>query len=196
MALYSILYSLFPLLLIIGIGYLLVRSRQNRQKEISSRQALIGYFYSVTAASVIMIVIGLIYFMHVAISRAYTNSAIVDEIILAIVMSIVGTLLCISHIYGRRAYEKAKGQSSGKARKAYHIFMLALSSLTGIVILPLAIYSTLSHHFTTPSRYYSSNPSIELAIAVVIIPIWAYYLFMVIKEARANGTEEESQEAD
>jgi len=113
-----------------------------------------GYFYSVTAAGVIMTTIGLAYFTKVAISHAYTSSGIAEEIVLAIAMSVVGVIFYASHIYGRRAYEKAKGKSSMKARRAYHIFMLALSSITGLVSLPWAIYSTISHHFADAGRYY------------------------------------------
>ncbi len=190
---FSLLYTIFPILFVIGIVYLLVRARQNRPTEITAQQALTGYFYIVAAAGVIMTTVGLVYFMKVAISRAYTSDGIEQEIILAVVMSIVGIILYASHIYGRKAYEKAKGQPSINARKAYHILMLALSSLTGLIALPWAIYSTISHHYEIPSIYerYLSNPSTELALAVVVIPIWAYYLCMVIKEAKINGGEEQ-----
>jgi len=78
-------------------------------------------------------------------------------------------------------------------RRTYLFFMLIVYGITGIISLPLAIYQTIDYHIAdTPlyGRPHSNEPSTELAIAIVIVILWAYFMFRVLREVRQRDSGE------
>jgi len=67
---------------------------------------------------------------------------------------------------------------------------LSIASLAGLVSLPLAIHRVVSYYVVEqPSYHHHGFPSTEAAVAIVVVPLWVYYLYRVIREAarRRNG---------
>lgn len=186
----ALTYSL-PIVILAGIVYLIVRSCNDQRRGTTSYRALMVYFYLVTGASVINMAIGLILFAGVAVSRAFTSDGISATLILASTLLGTGLVICVSHIYGRRFLERKMGKVPPTARLTYLFSMLVCFSIAGLVSLPLAVYQTV-HHFIEGSSYSHDDPSMELAVAMVIVPLWAYYLLQVLRDIRQNkGRESE-----
>ncbi|MBL7120113.1 MAG: hypothetical protein ISS53_05465 [Dehalococcoidia bacterium] len=188
----SVLAFLLPILVVVALVNF-VRGRGDQRNGFNPYQALINYFYLVTGASVITMAVGLVYLCKVAVSRAFDGGEIADDLTLAFVLLGTGMMICILHVFGRRAMEKREDKSTTTIRRRYLFFMLAVSSITGLVSLPLAIYRIISYHIVEPSYFPGSYPyyepplhapSAELAVAIVFVPLWAYYLFRVLREIR------------
>ncbi len=178
----SVLAFLLPILVVVALVNF-VRGRGDQRNGFTPYQALISYFYLVTGASVITMAVGLVYFCKVAVSRAFDGGEIADDLTLAFVLLGTGMMICILHVFGRHAMEKREDKSTTTIRRRYLFVMLAVFSITGLVSLPLAIYQT-AHHFVEEPRYRYDDPSGALAVAIVFVPLWAYYLFRVLREIR------------
>jgi len=184
-----------PVLIIGGIVYLVTRARRDRRNGITAHGALMAYFYFVTAVSVITAVAGTISFVYVAIDQAFRASEIASDITVASVLLGTGLVICLLHVYGRRAVEKTTGKAAPTLRRVYVFSMLGIFSLAGLVSLPLAIYQLIDYYVTRTGEpgygpYNNPPPSEALAVAIVVVPLWAYYLFRVFREIRQKDMKE------
>jgi len=170
-----------PILIIAAVVYLIVRSR--REEGFNVYQVLMAYFYFVTAASVIAMAVGMVYFIKVAISQAFDGGEIARNVPLASALLGTGLVICVLHVYGRRTVEKREEKATATLRRIYLFFMLGTFSLTGLISLPLAIYRILRYYIVEYS-YPPKAPSTELAVAIVFVPLWAYFMFRVFREMR------------
>jgi len=68
--------------------------------------------------------------------------------------------------------EKGKTRHLPGIRRVYLFTMLGIASLAGLVSLPLAIYSVVNHY--VKESYHESFPSAQLAVAIVVVPLWCY----------------------
>jgi hypothetical protein len=190
---YSLLASIVPLLIIVGIVYLIARPRHGN--GITPYQALMVYFYFVTAASVITMAVGMVYFIRVALSQAFGDGETANDLTIASVLLGTGLVICTLHIYGRRTAEKWMGKISSTPRRTYLFFMLVGFSSAGLVSLPLAIYKAIHYFIAEPTYrdypYYEEvnppAPSTELAVAIVVVLLWAYFMFRVLREIRQRN---------
>lgn len=181
----GVLIYILPILILAGIVSLIVRSRNSQRKGIATYWSLMGYFYFVTGASVITMAIGLILFAEVIVSRAFNSDGTSTTLTLASTLLGTGFIICTLHVCGRRFLEKKMERAPLGPRLTYLFSMLVSFSIAGLVSLPLAIYQTVHHFVEGPSHRYD-DPSMGLAVAMVIVPLWAYYLFRVLRDIRQN----------
>ncbi len=185
---YSLIFFLLPLALIVSVVYLISRARHGERNGIRPHQPFLGYFYFVTAASVITMAVGRIYFIRVAVGRAFGGGEIADDVTIACVLLGTGLLICIPHLYGKRILEKRMEEVPPSPRRTYLFGMLIGLSVAGLVALPVAMYQTI-HHFVGDT-YFRSTPAAALAVAIVLLPLWAYYVYRVFREIKQKGEPE------
>ena len=186
---WSGLLGLVVLVLIIG-GTVYLVTRTRRRNGITAHGVLMAYFYFVIAVSVITVVVGTILFVYVAIDQAFRAAEIASDITVASVLLSTGLIICLLHVYGRRAVEKTTGKTAPTLRRVYLFSMLGIFSLAGLVSLPLAIYQLVDYYVVRSGGPYSAPPSGALAVAIVVVPLWAYYLFRVFREIRQRDMKE------
>ncbi len=187
---FGLLGTFMWILFIAGIVYVIAKSRSNRNNGITAHQALIAYFYFVTGASIITAVTGLIHVAAAAISGAFDGGEIADDVSLGFTLITTGLIICAIHICGRRIMEKILVKATSGLRRMYLFIMLGITSLTGLIALPLAANDTIT--YLMEDSQYRDDPSEQLAVAIIFLPLWAYYLFATIQELR-GGTEENQQ---
>ena len=192
---YGLFASIVPILVIIAIVYLIARPRRGERNGITPYQTFMSYFYFVTVASVITMTVGLICFIRVAVSRAFDGGEIANDITIASVLLSTGLVICILHIYGRHTLEKRMEKIPSNPRRTYLFSMLVGFSIAGLISLPLAIYQTIHYFIAAEPNYYPAppyrdDPSTALAVAIAIVPLWAYYVFRVFREIRQRNAEE------
>ncbi len=173
----SLLFLLIPVLLIAGVVYLVMRSRSSREGS-TLHDALAGYIYTIIGASTITAAIGVALFIDVALRSSGSRGG--DEVTMACVLAGTGAAVGLLHFLGKRAAERRAGITFAGARRVYLFFMLGIASLSGLVSLPGAIYAVVSYYAVEPPA--AAFPHTEMAIAVVVVPLWAYYLCRVIRE--------------
>ena len=150
---------IIPILIVaavVYIVYLIVRSRREERNGFTVYQALMAYFYFVTAASFITMAVGMVYFIKVALSQAFDSGEIATDITLASALLVTGLVICALHVYGRHTIEKREEKATTTIRRIYLFFMLGTFGLTGLISLPLAIYQILRYYFVE-SHYHPRN---------------------------------------
>ncbi len=177
---------LIPILIIAAIVYLVVR-RRDAEDGSSAYHVLISYFYFVTGACVILLTVGIVLLLHVAFHQAYGGGSIGDTIALGLTLAGTGAIIGGLHVFGRIALEKKDIKATRTIRRVYLFFMLLVFSVSGLIALPFAIYA-FAHYYIEGSGHWE-DPSAPLATAVVVVPMWIYYLMRVMRETRANKKE-------
>ena len=182
----SILGLLVPLLLIAGVIYLVARAKSDHE-VFTVHDALAAYFYTIIGASIITIAIGVILFIDVALPRSRSEGG--DEIALASVLVGTGLVVGLLHLLGRGMAERRSKSTFAAVRRVYLFFMLGIASLAGLVSLPLAINAVVNHYVV--QDFPGEFPHVQMAVAIVAVPLWAYYLYRVVREtARGNRADE------
>lgn len=183
----GLLSVLIPILVIGAVIYIIVRRREGKSL-FTAYQALITYFYIVIAASVITMATGIAYLIFAGLTQAFDGQEIADDITLGFTLLGTGLIICIPHLYGKRTVEKKDEKATATLRRVYLFFMLGVSGIAGFVSLPLAINSTVRHY--VEESIHRPDPSQYLATAIVVVPLWGYYLIRVLRDMR-GGTEGE-----
>ena len=182
---------LISTLIAAAIAYFIVR-RRNGQEVITAPNVLTAYFYVMTGASIVVTSVGMGLLLRTLLGRAFdTGEPIANGVTLGIVVLVTGLVFCVSHIFGRRAFEKKQGKTANALRRVYLFFMLAIYSLAGLVAVPMAAYET-AHYFINGSRPWE-NPAGVLATAIVVVPLWIYYLVLVLRETHSTKKEDAAQ---
>jgi hypothetical protein len=188
----GILGLIIPLFVIGVILYLVLRRRNDREGVSASQGLLMVYFYTMIAASIITAAIGAGYLLAAAFGSAYNDQSIANELTAGITLLGTGALICVLHVMGKKIVEAREGKTTPLLRRVYLFIMLGVFSLGGIVSLPLAIYEA-AHYYVEGSKSWG-DPSESIAAAVVIVPLWIYYLMRVMREVRAAKKEQNSEE--
>ena len=193
MFVFGILGVIIPLFVIGAIIYVVLR-RRNDKEGITAYQALMAYFYSMISASLITTAIGAGYLLTSAFSSAYNDRPIANDVTLGVTLLATGAVICLLHVFGKKALERKEGKTTPLLKRVYLFFMLSIFSVGGLVSLPLAIYETARYYVEHGEEYmYWNDPSGQIAAAVVIVPLWVYYLMRVLRETRAAKKEEASE---
>jgi hypothetical protein len=179
----SVFAFLIPVVIIGAVVYLIVH-RRGEGNGFSAYHGLITYFYFVISASIITITIGIGLLLYVGFHQAYGGGSVDDIMVLGLTLAGTGAVICILHVFGKLAAEKKEIRGIGSIRRVYLFFMLAIYSMTGLVAVPLAIYA-FAHYYVEGSRHWG-DPSAPLATAIVVVPLWIYYLMRVMRETRAT----------
>ncbi len=175
---------LLPVLLIVGVVYL-VRSKGGQEGP-TIYDALVAYFYTIMGASVITAVVGMILFIGVALESSASGHR--EEIALASTLVSTGVVVGLLHLAGKVLIERRENKTFAGIRRVYLFCMLGVASLAGLVSLPLAVYSVINYYVVEHPHYYDEGfPAMQTAVAIVVVPLWVYYLYRVIREtARRN----------
>jgi hypothetical protein len=175
---------LLPVLLIVGVVYL-VRSKGSHEGP-TIYDALAAYFYTIIGASMITAAIGAILFIGVALKG--WDSGHREEIALASTLLGTGVFIGLLHLAGKVLIQRRGNKTFAGIRRVYLFTMLGTASLAGLVSLPLAIYSVVNHYVAEHPYYHHEDfPATQTAVAIVVVPLWCYYLYRVIREsARRN----------
>jgi len=184
---FGILGVIIPLFVIGAIVYVVMR-RRNDKEGITAYQALMAYFYSMISASIITTAVGAGFLLTAAFSSAYNDWPIANDVTLGVTLLATGAVICVLHVLGKKALEAKEGKSTPLLKRVYLFFMLSVFSIGGLVALPLAIYET-AHYYVEGPMYWN-DPAGQLATAVVVVPLWVYYLMRVLRETRAAKKEE------
>jgi hypothetical protein len=176
---------ILPVLIIAGVIFFVTQSRRNGN-GVNAHQVLISYFYFIIAASVITMVVGLIILLEIALSHAFKDGEITDSLNSGLILLGTGAVICILHVSGRRAVQRSGQNSLQKIRRVYVFTMLFIFGIAGLVSLPLALIETTQYYSEKTSYRHYEDPSVALATAIVFIPLWAYYLYRVLREVRAR----------
>lgn len=98
-------------------------------------------------------------------------------------MAVVGGIVWAIHFSGRRRVSGVKSEGSGFLLMAYLIIMLVISSITGLIGLTSGVYETLRYFLVQPVNEfdYWSAPGQSVSIAIVFVPVWAYYLVSLLR---------------
>jgi hypothetical protein len=182
---------IIPLFVIGAIIYLVMRRRD--KEGVTAYQALMAYFYTMISASIITTAVGAGYLLTAAFRSAYNDWPIANDVTLGVTVMGTGAVICLLHVFGKKALESKEGKATPLLKRVYLFFMLSVFSIGGLVSLPLAIYEMASYYVEPVEEYmYHSDPSSSIAAAVVIVPLWVYYLMRVMRETRAAKKEEAS----
>jgi hypothetical protein len=190
---FGILGGIIPLFVIGAIIYLVMRRRSDKE-GVTAYQALMAYFYSMIAASIITAAVGVGYLLTVVFRSAYNNHPIASDVTLGVTLLATGGVICLLHVLGRKALEAKEGKPTPLLRRVYLFFMLSIFSVGGLVSLPMAIYEMANYYVQHGGEHmYWNDPSSSMAAAVVIVPLWGYYLMRVMRETRDAKKEEASE---
>jgi hypothetical protein len=198
--LYSVFGSLagliIPVLLVAGAVYFLARSRGNNHEGLTVYDALAAYFYTVIGACMITAAVGMTLFIDVGLKALVglkeSASGDNDEIALASVLVGTGLVVGLLHVIGKRWAQRSSNRTFGGVRRVHLFSMLGIASLAGLVSLPLAINGVVNHYVVERPLYHHGFPSTEAAVAIVVVPLWGYYLYRVIRETARKGNGEDS----
>lgn len=94
-------------------------------------------------------------------------------------LMIIGAIIWIAHALGRRRLETEE-ERDDSLNRAYLIAALLMFSIAPIVSLVTGIPETLRYFFLDPLDRHES-PGGPLAVAVVALPIWIYYLILTLR---------------
>jgi hypothetical protein len=173
---------LLPVLLIVGVVYL-VRSKGKDHEGPTIYDALAAYFYTIIGASMITTAVGVILCINAALQNSGSRDS--EQIVLAVTLVGTGVVVGLLHLAGKVLIQRRANKAFAGIRRVYLFTMLGIASLAGLVSLPLAIYCVVNHYVN--ESYRESFPSAQLAVAIVVAPLWGYYLYRVIREtARRN----------
>lgn len=193
----SILASLFglliPILIVVGVVYLVARSRGGQHEGLTIYDALAAYFYTIIGASMITAAIGVILFLDVALKSSGSDNG--EEIVSASTLLGTGVVVGSLHLAGKLLMQRTTGKTFAGIRRVYLFCMLGIASVAGLISLPLAIYSVIEHYAVHHQYYYGYSegfPSTQTAVAIVVVPLWCYYLYRVIRETSRRNKGEDS----
>ncbi len=185
----SVLSLLVPVFVIGAIVYLILHWR-NGNNSITAQHALITYFHIVIGASVITVAVGLGYLAFSIFSQISNGGEVANEVATGLTLLGTGSFICISHILGRQLVEKNADKVSITLKRIHLFLMLAFFSIAGLIALPLSISITASYYID--ESMYRDEPWAQLATAIVVVPLWIYYLVQVLRETQAIQHEEVS----
>lgn len=181
----GILGLCIPVLLVAGAIYFIARSRGNRHEGVTIYDALSAYFYGIFGACLITAVVGVVLFIDVALKES--SDAQGEQVSLAAVLVATGVAMGAMHGLGRVLVHRMAGRAFAGARRVYLFSMLGIFSLAGLVSVPLSIYTVVDYKMVEhPSWSHASFPSTEVAVAIVVVPLWCWYVFRVIRETVAG----------
>jgi len=176
---YLTLLAVVPsILTMVALIYLVTRGLPERGSEFSAQRALIAYSYTFIALSVIAGAVGLIYFVRIGMMEAYGLEWAYNDLILASVLTGTGMVLSGLHLLTRNRVKSRAEQAAATAKRQYLTWMVFGFGVATLVSVPLAIYQSIQYY---RDEIYAA-PATTIAVAVVIVVVWAYYLLRTLRE--------------
>ena len=187
-----------PTLIIAGIIYFIFKLRGGSSIRLDFRSVIRGYFYIVILGSIgltglgglsNLIQVGLgetfgndFSYGHMVDGEHWNDQEIISfyerekkEIIIdGVSLTIIGAIISAIHIFGRRRIETEE-EKGAILNRIYLITALSVFALATIVALVEGVPETMRYVILNDPED-PSSPGEPLAIAVVALPIWLYYL--------------------
>lgn len=115
-----------------------------------------------------------------------------NDIIKGATATVVGGLVWIAHVLGRRRVEDPQDPASNFFSRTYLTLLLAVFAIAGMIALVIGLYDVLRFYLlpqVEESIYYMRPaPGSNLAAAIVFVPIWIYYVLAFIRQTGAEGS--------
>ena len=96
---------------------------------------------------------------------------------------VVGALVLGLHMWGRRRLESEEDRTS-MLNRVYLILLLVIFGIVALTALPMAINDTLRYYILDLDEFSRVVPGSRLAMAIVTVPVWAYYLYATLRALR------------
>ena len=108
-----------------------------------------------------------------------------DSLLQGITSVVAGALFWAVHWYGRRTLETSE-ERAGVLRRSYQLLGTAIFGVASIVLVPIAVYSTLRWFLLPVGQFeFRQGAGESLAAAVAVVPFWILFLRIVLTGYRA-----------
>ncbi len=179
LALVNSVYMIPTLLTVIALLYLVSRGLPERKENVSAIKAFTAYCYAMIGLGVVAGVIGLVLFVRIGMLAAYDVDWTEDDITVASVITGIGLIVTVVHTVAKTAVRRSAEDALMAAKRLYLSWLNFALGIATLVSVPLAVYRII--------RYYRAAitpdpPATELAVAIVVLIIWAYYLLRLLRE--------------
>lgn len=174
------LYAVPTFLTVIALLYLVSRGLPERKESFSASKAFVAYCYSLIGLGVVAGVIGLTLFVRIGMMAAFDIDWTEDDLTLASVITGTGLIITLVHILAKSAAGERAREAMTAAKRLYLSWMTFGFGIAALVSIPLAIYAVVRYYreIITPDP-----PATQIAMAIVLVLIWVYYLMRLLREA-------------
>ncbi len=115
-----------------------------------------------------------------------------EDLIRGLSLLVAGLIIGGAHRYGQLSMETEDERTRSGLAKAEYLVGTVGFGLVSIVALPAAAYSVLSYNLISHNATNSGSdiPGPALALALVFLPAWGYYLVSFVRRVRAPAIAE------
>ena len=112
-----------------------------------------------------------------------------EDLIRGLSLLVAGLLIGGAHRFGQLSMESAEERRQSGLTKAEYLIGTVAFGLVSIFALPAAAYSVLSYNLISHNTSNSGGeiPGPTLAVALVFLPAWIYYLVSFVHKVRSAG---------
>ena len=98
-------------------------------------------------------------------------------------LAVVGGLIWALHSFGRRRVTAEELESREFFDRAHTTVLLAIFGIVGVIALPMGLYELLRFFLVpiTDEGVTNQPPGGSVSVAIVFVPIWMYYLWVLLK---------------
>ena len=99
--------------------------------------------------------------------------------------AVIGAIIWIVHVLGRRLLETQEERES-TLNRIYLIVLVVIFGVITIVNLPQAVFEGIRFYFLDPVDEFSNlgQPGGKLSLSIAALPIWIVYLVSAIRDVR------------
>ncbi len=110
-----------------------------------------------------------------------------QDLIRGLSLLVAGLVIGAAHRYGQLSMESEEERTGSGLAKAEYLVGTVGFGLVSIVALPAAAYSVLSYNLISQNTNNSGGdiPGPALAVALVFVPAWAYYLVSFVRRVKS-----------
>ena len=175
----SSLYMIPTLLTVVALLYLVSRGLPERKESVSAIKAFVAYCYAMIGLGVVAGVIGLVLFVRIGMMAAFGADWTENDITVASVITGIGLIVTLLHTAAKTTVRRSAEETVTAAKRQYLSWLTFSLGIATLVTVPLAIYRLVRYYreIITPDP-----PAAELAVAVVVLLIWVYYMLRLLRE--------------
>ena len=117
--------------------------------------------------------------------RLGLDRALDEGLIEGVSFTIIGALIWLAHVLGRRTVDRPEDEES-PLNRMYVILITVIFGVITIVNLPQAVFESLRFAVLDPVDQFGRQyqPGGKLAVSVAALPIWLFYLWGAIRSVR------------
>lgn len=110
-----------------------------------------------------------------------------EGLINGIIMTALGGVVWVTHTVARRRMDAPLERKENLLNRAYVMVLLLIFGIGSIVGLTSGLSQAVKFAVAGDEYTYRSAPGNSLAIAIMFVPFWIYYLIAVFREVRQEG---------